>query len=153
MQRAAVGSLSIAVVALAGCGGDDARSAGDAATPAAVSAARVTPRSLPETPQIGRAVGALADVRRDACPTTPGRVRAAGRVRNPTSTPVDYAITVHWVTADGDVRDRAVTTVRRVEPGRSARWTATTTLRATNAAQCSYFVQRGTLADTPKGTQ
>jgi hypothetical protein len=161
VPRVLAGSLSITVAALAGCGGDragtagtdDARPAGGAAAPTVVSAARVSPKNLPAAPELRHPVGAIADVRRGACPTAPGRVRVQGTVRNPTSAAVDYAVTVNWVSASGDVRDRAVTTVARVRPGRAARWAATTTLQATNVAQCTLFVQRGTLADHPKGTQ
>jgi hypothetical protein len=135
---------------LAACGSDGGSeavsNAKPAAAPAPVAKENVSPEGLPEIPKVRGAVGAIADLEAGECSTKRGDVTVAGTVRNPTKKATDYAITVSWINDRSDVRDRAVATVKDLAAGRSARWTVHTKLVADNATQCTFFVQRGSLA-------
>jgi hypothetical protein len=132
----------------AACGGDggEPESRPKAAALAPVSQANVAPQGLPEIPKVRGAVGALADLDAGTCATEPGDITVAGTVRNPTEKTTDYAITVSWINDRFDVRNRAVATVKDLRAGRAARWAVHTKLEADNATQCTFFVQRGSLA-------
>jgi hypothetical protein len=148
--RALCALALLVALPLAACGGDGGgeavSNAKPAAAPAPVAQENVSPKGLPEIPKIRGAVGAIADLEPGTCSTKPGDITVAGTVRNPTEKTTDYAITVSWINDRSDVRDRAVATVKDVAPGRSARWTVHTKLVADNATQCTFFVQRGSLA-------
>ncbi|WP_320669423.1 hypothetical protein [Patulibacter defluvii] len=140
--------MAAATTGLTACGGgDDSRGDGDRgdAKGRKAALADVPVRDLTPIPALRKPVGARVDVRAGRCVTRPGRVRVAGTVTNPTRRRADYVIAVNWISARSDVRQRAVTTVPRVGAGATRRWALRTRLRARNAVQCTYFVQRGAL--------
>ena len=90
------------------------------------------------------AAGAVADVTFGACPTEAGAHDVTATVRNSSSAPRDYVITVSWVNATFDVLARAVAVVEQAPPGEEVPAELGATV-PDGAADCTFHVTAGTL--------
>ena len=142
IARVAVLAVVVAVTGL-GCdgSGNDTTSA---STVPAVDPARVSPSDLVTVPPLADGEGAVADVTFGACPTEAGAHDVTATVRNSSSAPRDYVITVSWVNATFDVLARAVAVVEQAPPGEEVPAELGATV-PDGAADCTFHVTAGTL--------